>query len=145
MQTKKTIKAKNKRNPKKVVGTMQEINTTKIWEYLLYLPPKWTHWKQLANGSYVAQGKCGCIFEIRLKNTPTTMLQLQYKPWGKGCRLFCKNVKRNWAKGNGQVAKRPPSKCKSIRPLSKTNKRLSKYLGRTFKNGLMGKFNGYYH
>ena len=118
-KTKKERKTKNQYHPEETVGIMQTGYTNEAWKYLLHLPHNWTKWKQLAHGSFISKGKCGCVFEIRFTNTSSPMLQLQHKPRRTRSRLLRKNVKGNRARKNGRITKRQNSNSKSVRPLYK--------------------------
>jgi hypothetical protein len=118
--------AKNKRSSAEDLATLQTNNKDEVWQYVFHMPEGWAFRKQLAHRTYVAQGECGCVLEIRLTNTPSPMLSLQYKPWGKGCGLLPPHAKGNRSRSNGKARKRQTGNRKSVRSLPKSTKRLSK-------------------
>lgn len=108
------------------MGTLQKYNQAQIRKHLLYLLQDGSIWWELADGTYVGKGECGCLLEIRPANLATTVLSLQHKSWRSGCRLLRPNVVRTRERVHGKFAKGQTSNSKSLRPLSRPHPPLSK-------------------
>jgi len=104
MQIKKNRQTKNQFGTTQIMGTMPKYNQAEIRKHLLYLLADGAIWWQLADGTYVGKGECGCILEIRPAYLATTMLSLQHKSWRSGCRLLRSNAKRNRRGENGTAS-----------------------------------------
>lgn len=119
--SKKERKSKDKRSPKKALGTVQTINTKRTWKPMFYVWPDFSLREQLAHWPSMVKSISGGLFEIRFKSITPTVLQLQYQPRGNGSRLLRKDVKGNRARSHGKVTTRPKSINKSYGSLSNLN------------------------
>lgn len=86
---------------------IEKYNQAEIRKHLLYMLKDGAIWGELADGTYVAKGKCGCLLKIRSEDSETTMLSLQYQSWGEWSCLLLKNAKRNRRGSNDKTRKRP--------------------------------------
>ncbi len=121
-KAKEGVKGKGKRSAKKAMGVMQEPNQAEIRKHLLYLLQDGAIWGQLADGTYVAKGECGCVLKIRSQDFETTMLSLQHKSWGTWSCLLRPHAKGNRPRSNGSTPKRQTSKRKGATTLPKPNR-----------------------
>ncbi len=106
------------------MGRVQKNNKREIWELLLHMRDWPIDWEELAHGSHVAKGECGCIIEIRFTNPKAPMLQLQYKSWGKRCGFLQENVKGNRTRKNGGTRKRQTKDSECYGSLSEFIRRI---------------------
>lgn len=93
---------------------MQKNYTEDLRKLMLHVRIDRINWEQLAHWTYVAEGLCGCKFEVRCPNTSPSMLQLQYKSWGKRCRLLQAYARRNRKGKDVDTRKRPPKNSKGL-------------------------------
>ena len=113
--------AKDKHSAKKTMGVMQTRDQNVVSEYMLHMWADAAFGIKLAHGSPMEQSFTWCLLKIRLAGTPTTVLQLQYKPRGNGSGLLRKNVKRGRPRIHDEARSRSKDNRKSTRSLSKFN------------------------
>ena len=105
MQNKKKIKIPPKKGRGQTLGSLQANSQKKIPSRVLYLFPDGTFWCEFPNGTRaLAEGCPWSISKIRFKGAKASMLQLQYKSGGYGCRGLRKNAKGNRSERNGTTS-----------------------------------------
>ena len=103
IKAKKERQAKDKRGAKKTVGTLQAIDSFLISSYMLHVWADAAFGFKSTHGSLMEQGFTWSLSQVRLAGTPTTVLQLQYKPRRNGSRLLRKDVKGNRSRSDGKA------------------------------------------
>lgn len=112
--TKKAVKAKDKRHPKKTLGVVPTDNQEKISALVLYLRSDGTVGFKSTNRPPVGKSISWSLSKIRHQSFKITMRPLQFILRRNGGRILQKDVKRNRAKRNGKVGTRPPKNRKSL-------------------------------
>lgn len=105
-RSKKEIKTKDKRSAKKVVGTLQRVNSEEVGKSVLHLWKAASSWFGLEDRPYVGEGRTFVISQVRLEGVETSMLQLQYKQGWDGSRFLFQNVTGNRRRKNGKTSTR---------------------------------------
>ena len=106
------------------MGTLQTDYSEEVRERMLHVRQDWTKWEQLAYGTYVGKGKCGCKTEIRFTDSPTTMFNLQSILRRTGCVILQENARNRRRRLYGEARERQERDCESIRLLLKLIKRI---------------------